>query len=308
MIRLVFFGSSQISATILNYLIQSPEYDVMAVVSRAEATHGHSSQRSTPVAELARTHDLTLYLPQRTRDIREELQAIQAPLGVLFAYGQILSRDTLEIFPQGIVNIHPSLLPLHRGPSPIEATILNGDATAGTSLMLLEEDMDTGPILSQKSWAIDPHISKSDLTVQLVDASRELLLLTLQNYLSGRLVPVAQDDTQATYCQMIKKADGHVDPHSESAQSLERKVRAYAGWPSVSLDIRANGEPSRLQLHAVTILENSSNNRPSLSIEDACYILRLTEGSLRIDSAQLPGRKPISGRDLRNGSALALPA
>jgi methionyl-tRNA formyltransferase len=111
----------------------------------------------------------------------------------LFAYGKILPDETLHLFPKGIVNIHPSLLPRHRGPAPLENTILTGDSEAGTTIMLITSEMDAGPILAQSSFSVDSSLSKQQLWDQLIAESRSLLLPTLRDYIAGAISPQPQD-------------------------------------------------------------------------------------------------------------------
>ena len=305
--RIIFFGSSEISANILSALIAEPSLEIAAVVTKPAPAHGHTSSQDTPVARLAQEHELTLFRPHTARDILADVQALQPTLGVLFAYGQILPAELLAAFPLGIVNIHPSLLPRHRGPSPIESAILAGDSDVGTSLMILEEKMDTGPILAQKSWSADQHISKAQLTQDLVAASLELLIPTINAYVAGGITPHAQDETLATYCQLISKNDGIVDPTNETATSLSRKVRAYADWPSVTLPIRLKESTTTLKLHAVTIIDaETTHDSPRIIDLDKALSIELPRGTVRIDQAQLPGRSIVSGGDLRNGPHIQL--
>lgn len=305
--RIIFFGSSDISAQILSTLIAEPRFEIAAVVTKPAPIHGHTSSQDTPVARLAIDHDLALLRPLAAGDIVPDIQALQPTLGVLFAYGQILPAELLAAFPLGIVNIHPSLLPRHRGPSPIEAAILAGDTTVGTSLMLIEQKMDVGPLLAQTSWTIDPLTSKEELTQELTKASLELLLPTLDSYIDGQITPRAQDEAQATYCKLITKEDGAIDITHETAATLSRKVRAYAGWPSVTLPVTLKGAPTSLKLHGVTIIEEHAKHQSAQILhQDKRLILELAQGSVSIDRAQLPGRAIVSGNDLRNGPPLTL--
>lgn len=304
---IVFFGSSALSAEVLSTLLSASQYTVCAVVTQPAPDGGHKSTQDTPVALLAQEHDLPLYRPHKVIEILNTLKGYNAPLGVLFAYGQILPAEILSAFPLGIVNIHPSLLPRHRGPSPIEAAILAGDTEGGTSIMLLESQMDAGPILAQQSWHVEPTISKQDLTDSLLAASQSLLIPTIDNYVAGTLVPQAQDHTKATHCHLIQKSDGKLDPAVESAVSIARKVRAFAGWPSTSIPILVRESPALLKLHSVTLLDETSlHDHSSLEREGGTLVLHLPHGTIRIESAQLPGRSIVSGADLCNGPELRL--
>lgn len=308
MTRLIFFGSSALSVQVLEHLLTTPDIEVVAVVTKAPAEHGHSHSHDTPVARMALDHSIPLLRPLHADEIITDLKQFGAEVGVLFAYGQILSDSLRAVFPRGIVNIHPSLLPLYRGPSPIEAALLAGDTTVGTSIMVLESGMDTGPLLSQKSLVISPTISKSDLTSLLMQASLTLLVPTLQEYLAAKIQPRPQDDTKASICRLIHKSDGEITLDSESIETFDRKVRAYAGWPTVSLPVLHHETPIRLQIHAGHILNRDAHTTPDLRVTNKTLVIELKDGTYAIDQAQLPGRKIVSGRDLANSPSLGLRA
>lgn len=299
--RVIYFGSSAESARLLVDVLADKFCEVVAVVTRPEPRQGHRSQADTPVAKIASDAGLRLFRPQNPDEVIAEIKNLNVEAGLLFAYGKILSDELITAFPKGIVNVHPSLLPLHRGPSPIEATILDGDKQAGTTIMLIEKEMDAGPILQQVSFPVSPDISKSDLWEKLYTASLNALKEALPKYLNGSLTAQPQPSAGATYCKLIRKSDGLIDLTQESAQSLERKVRAFAGWPRVRIPVTVHDKATELTLHAVQLQESHKNvATPSIICEDGVARLALPDGDLRIESAQLAGRNIVSGRDLCN--------
>lgn len=307
--KVVFFGSSETSALFLEGLIAAKEYQVVvvAVVTQVAKTHGHKSTRVSAVARLAENHGITLFTPAKLAEITDDLQKLQPQVGVLFAYGKILPNETIDLFPAGIVNIHPSLLPKHRGPSPLENTLLAGDTVAGTSIMLITQEMDAGPILAQSQFAIASDVSKQDLWQQLIGASRELLIPTLNQYLHNEITPCPQPKrVLPSYSRIIKKTDGDIDPSTANALELERTIRAYAGWPGTRIPIIWRGETVSLTIHQARLVSKNVNDQAGLTCADKMLILALPKGSLELTQVQLPGRKTITGKDFCNAANFSL--
>lgn len=299
------------SAEVLEDLLSDDGLEVVGVVTQASKTHSHRSHAYTPVAQTAVAHNCPIFTPTKlTPDVIAELGDLKPDIGVLFAYGKMLPDGLLAIFPHQIVNIHPSLLPRHRGPAPLEATILHGDTTAGTSIMIITSEMDAGPILAQESFPVAAHITKQDLWTQLVHASRKLLLPTLHDYLEGTIRPQPQDETRGiTFSHLIRKDDSRIKPQEITAVQLERQVRAYLGWPGSRLAVTRNGQSTELLIHEVSVLpDETPDAEPSLSCEQRQLILALKTGRVRIDKAQLPGKGIVTGRDLCNSGDWELDA
>lgn len=304
--RIVFFGSGPSSALILQDLLQEKDIIVAGVVSQSSKLHAHTHQRTTPVAQLAQASKIPFFTPTKLVEITKQLQQLQPGVGVLFAYGKILPLETLDTFPHGIINIHPSLLPLHRGPAPLESTILAGDTTVGTSIMLITPEMDAGPILAQDSFTVPADIQKLELWEKLLKASRDLLVPTLRAYLSHTTVPIPQDLSQKpSYSKLIKKQDGDISPKAITAVQLERLVRAYSGWPGVRIPILLRNKPQILSLHQVKI-HGSSTGKTELYCQNKRLLLQLSEGCIEILQAQLPGKKVVTGCDLCNVGEIRL--
>ncbi len=301
--RLIYFGSSELSADILRFVLEQIDtnLEIAAVITQAAKPHAHAHQIDTPVARVAQEHGLPLIRPVKISEALSEIKALHADAGLLFAYGQLLPTELIKAFPRGIVNIHPSLLPKHRGPSPIEATILNGDTLTGTSLMLITEQMDAGPILKQTSFPITNTITKNDLTQKLLNASKTLLIPTLLEYLAGTLTPTPQDDDQATYCKLIHKDDGKIELTSTSAQTLLRMIRAYADWPGVSIAL-----PERLE--RLRIYEAASSQavapQPGVYRLDKQLIIATRDGTIQATRVQLPGKRILEATEAINGLRL----
>lgn len=234
--RIVFFGNERLvsglpktEAPILTGLIEQG-YNVVAVVSH----HSESTSRNNrelEVADIAKEHDIPLYLPNRPSEIIEDLISLNPDIAILVAYGRIINQEVIDIFPQGIVNIHPSMLPKYRGPTPIESAILNGDTETGISIMQLTAGMDEGPTYVQKPLTISKGWTKFRLYRDVAYWSTQLFFEHFPAILDGSLQPVTQDHSKATYSRLIKKSDGIIDWKNKTAEQIEREVHAYEGWP-----------------------------------------------------------------------------
>jgi methionyl-tRNA formyltransferase len=230
----IFFGNERLatgvttSAPTLRALVAAG-YQVAAVVSNHEAAR---SRRPRPleIQAVAEELQIPLLLPDQPSDILDQLKGYQAEVGILVAYGKIVPQSVIDVFPAGIVNIHPSLLPRHRGPTPLESVILDGSQHSGVSIMNLSAKMDAGPVYSQTSVELSGQASKQQLADRFLEVGGQMLLEVLPSILNGQLQPTEQDDSQASYDRLITKADGLIDWH-KSAVQLEREVRAFAGWP-----------------------------------------------------------------------------
>lgn len=236
--RLIFFGTENFSAPSLEALI-SAGYDIVAVVTKPDTTRGRGRKLTMPlVKEVALAHKLRVLQPHKLLDIAEELRELKADAAVLVSYGKIIPQSILDIFePIGVINVHPSLLPRYRGPSPIETAILAGDIETGVSIMKLEREMDAGPVFSQTVYPLNPKDTKPTLYARLSQLGAEELVRVLPSILDGNLQPTRQNHDHATYCPLLKKEDGELHPEQETATVLERKVRAYLGYPKSYLTL-----------------------------------------------------------------------
>jgi methionyl-tRNA formyltransferase len=234
--RVVFFGNERLAtgvtttAPTLQGLIDR-DYDVAAVVVNYTAPLSRTAaSRELEVIKIAKKHNIPVLSPHKLSDIADDLAKLNVTVGVLLAYGRIIPQNIIDLFPRGIVNIHPSLLPLHRGSTPIESVMLDGGRTTGVSLMQLAKEMDAGPVYAKGTINLKGDESKQSLYNQLLDLGDALLFKHLPAILDESLKPVAQDSSKATYDKMITKEDGIIDWH-KSAERLEREIRAFAEWP-----------------------------------------------------------------------------
>ena len=230
--RLAFFGTPDYAVPVLEAMLAS-DHQVVGVYTRPDRRAGRGRHMAPPPVKLcAEERGLPLFQPSSLgrREAVDDLKALAPDAIVVAAYGRILPLSVLGIPANGILNIHPSLLPKYRGPSPVATAILDGESRAGVTLMLLDEGMDTGDILAQRETGVLPEETGGELTVRLFRLGAELLRDTLPGWLAGSVPPVPQDDAQATITRLMVKKDGQLD-WSLPAAELERRVRAFDPWP-----------------------------------------------------------------------------
>lgn len=283
--RLVFFGNERLvsgldhtETPVLQALIDEG-YDIQAVVANDSGTRTRKP-RPLEVAELAKKHNIPVHLPDRPLDIYDELKAYDADAAVLVAYGRIVPQKLIDLFPFGIINIHPSLLPKYRGPSPIESAIANGDESTGVSIMSLTAKMDAGPVYHQIEFNLPKYETAPHLSQKLASLAATELIAALPNILDGSLKPTPQDESKATYCQLISKSDAVLDPAVQTAEQAERLVRAYKAYPRARVTVQ-NHNLIILQAHL------SAEQKTPLDIP-------FTEGILSVDELIAPSGKTMA--------------
>lgn len=232
-IRVIFMGTPTFSEPILNALIEK-KYNVVAVYTRPDTTVGRTQEiQESPVKKLALQHDLSVEQPERFDNTTiEKLKSYKPDLIIVVAYGRILPKTVLKIPGFGCVNIHPSLLPKFRGPSPIQNALLMGEQETGTTIMLMDEGVDSGDILAQETITIDPDETFPVLSKKMASLSTELLLQTLPLWIERKLTPQKQDPSKVTLCQLIEREDGRILWMSD-ATVIYNTFRALSPWPGI---------------------------------------------------------------------------
>jgi methionyl-tRNA formyltransferase len=302
--RIVFMGTAAFAIPALGAL-RDAGYEVALVVSQPDRPAGRGRRLTEPpVARWAREHGLARLQPATLRDpaVQQQLAAAAPEAIVVAAYGQLLPRAVLALPPLGCLNLHPSLLPRWRGPAPIQAALLAGDPETGTSIILLEERLDAGPILAQARLPIGPDDDAVSLEQRLAAQGARLLVETLPRWAAGEITPMPQDEAAATYTRRLTKEDGRLD-WRQPADALARQVRACAGWPGAFTVWRGRllkvlratplaHRPTDLAPGTVYVLPGSAG--PEIAVATGA-------GSLRLDTIELEGRRPTSAQAFVQG-------
>ena len=232
--RIWFFGTPSLSASVLEDLLNASDIEVVFVVTNPDKAIGRSSvTQSSPVKKLAMAHNIPVFTPTKIRDNQEFLEAIASyncDYFIVVAFGRILPNTILEMPKKMCINVHGSILPLYRGASPIQAALLSGEKETWVTIMEMSEGMDEWDILKIHTITIDPTETTGFLFEKFADISGTILIQTLRELEMGGITPLPQDSTQATYCKKIEKEDGLID-WNESTENIYHKWQAYTPWP-----------------------------------------------------------------------------
>jgi methionyl-tRNA formyltransferase len=297
----VFLGSGTFAVPILDAVMSAPELELVGVVSapdRPSGRHGHLT--AVPVAARARALGLPLLQPTRVRapEAIAEIAALQPDLGVLADYGQIIPPSLLSVPRYGIVNVHPSDLPRHRGASPIAATIAAGDPSATVCLIEMDAGLDTGPVIARETWPLDGTETAPELELDAARRGAALLLATIDEWLAGRRRATPQGSSGASLTRPLRREDGRLDP-ARSAPELERQIRAYQPWPGSFVET----PEGRLIVHRAAVAAEEPSDQPGILVADRDGLaLTTAAGRLRLLDVQLAGRRRTDAASLRRGA------
>jgi len=301
-VTVVFLGSGAFAVPILDALAADPGIALTGVVTTPPRPAGRSATlRPTPVAERAAALGVPLLMPERLRDpaATAAITDLRPGLLVLADYGRIVPAALLDLTPHGALNLHPSLLPRHRGATPIPAAIAAGDAATGVSLIRMDTGIDTGPLIAQRRVPLQGDEDTPGLEVRLAADAARLLMETLPGWLDGSLPAVAQATDGASLTRPFRRDDGLLDPRRPAAQ-LDRQVRALRPWPGPFLD-RADG---RILVRQARPIPQAAG--PGLAPGDLVPVGRdlalvTGDGLLALDEVQPAGGRPMSGAELARG-------
>ena len=300
--KIVYMGTPHYAKAILDTLIQAEDMEISLVLTQPDRPVGRKKVlTASPVKELALEYGIEVLQPNRLSDegIEDAIKNAKPDFIVVAAFGQILPKSILDIAP--CINLHASLLPQYRGASPVQQSLLNGDKKTGVTSMLMEEGLDTGPMLEKVEFMIPNEMRLHALMQQLTNDACTLTLSTIRKY--KNITAVKQDESQATLCKKIKKSDGEVD--FEDARVIYNKYRAFEGWPGI---FTANGT----KFDGLSLVDTSSHNEALeiLSFIDDSVVLGCLEGVLQIETLQPVSKKAMTakaycvGRGLKVGDLI----
>lgn len=302
-IPVVFFGTPDFAVPTLAALTADARFVVRLVVTQPARPQGRGQRiRRSAVNERADQLGLPVFTPDRLRgpEALNRLQATDAALFVVAAYGKILRPDILAISARGILNVHASLLPAYRGASPISAAILDGVLETGVTIMLMDVGLDTGPILAQARVPIPPTATTGTLSPTLANLGANLLIETAVRWIDGTATPTAQNASLATTTRLLTKADGAVD-WSQPAERIARMERAYDPWPGVFSTLVG----TRLILRGIRDALPAKDAPPGTIVAAGADGLRVRVGvgDVVIASVQPEGRQAMSADAFARGRA-----
>ena len=311
--RIVFIGTGEIGVPTLKALLKS-EHEVVGVVTQPDKPVGREQQiEAPPIKKLitrsgsfqTATEDLAdekapfleVLQPAKIKDQQaiEEIRVLKPDVIVVVAYGQILPRDVLEIPRLACLNVHASLLPRWRGAAPIQAAIAGGDRETGVTVMYMDEGLDTGDILLQRKIEILPSNTGGSLHDRLAQVAPEALLESLRLLAAGKAPRIPQDNALASYAPKLKREHGQID-WSESAEAIERKIRAFNPWPGAFMIL----DGRNLKIFSASVVDLGGTPGEILRSENE-LVIGTGKGALSLGEVQLEAKRRMSAAEFLRG-------
>lgn len=293
MIKVVFFGSSPFSIPSLHAMHQDTNIEICYIVTKRDRAvgRGHSLKENIVALHAKKLGIPVIKVGSLLKDSSQlnNIEFFKVDYAIVVSFGYILPDDILCQLPGRFINLHSSLLPKYRGPAPIHSAIISGDAEIGNSIMVLESEVDSGPVLATEPYSISSTSQFSDVHDLLATKGAKLLVSTIKSHHSGIIKPVPQDHSKASFTKMIKKEDGYTNLEEDSA-TIYNKYRAFSSWP---------------QLYT-TVEDLERFLQVDTKIQDKSTLVKLKKMSLdnsklTLESIQLPNKPAISLDDFLNG-------
>jgi methionyl-tRNA formyltransferase len=302
-LRVVFMGTPAVAVPVLSAILDAG-HEVVGVYTQPDRPAGRERPLRPPEAKVfAVERGISVFQPASLRKdekSRRALEALAPDVIVVAAYGLFLPADLLDLPNLGALNVHPSLLPRYRGPSPVASAILAGEADTGVTIIRLDEGMDSGPVVAQRETAIGADETAGDLTVRLFDMGAALLVENLPSWEAGDIQAIAQDHSQATVTARLARKDGEME-WRRPAVELSRQVRAYDLWPGTST--RWRGKLLKVLAASVSEHEVAARTSPGavVALPDGRVGIGTGAGILEVARVQIEGRRAVTGREFVAG-------
>lgn len=302
--NIIFMGTPDFAVPVLKGLIDSPQHTVTAVFTQPDKARGRSGKLVfTPVKEVAVANQIPVYTPKRIKDedVVTQLRQIPCDVMVVAAFGQILSKEILEIPPYGCINVHASLLPRWRGAAPMQWAILEGDEKTGITTMQMDEGLDTGDMLLKKEIEIRPEETGESLHDRLAELGSGLLLETLRLAEAGELKPIPQREEDSCYAKMLTKELGRLDMN-EDAVKLERYIRGLNSWPGTYTGYQGK----MLKIWRAEVVSEETGEAPGtvVNVDKKSFTVQTGKDCLRLLEVQLEGKKRMDAGSFLRGVAV----
>jgi len=299
----IFFGSGEFSWIILEELLKN-NYNPILIITIPDKINQQGKTIPLFFKEKVKKLGFKILEPQSLKDekVKETIKENQPQFGVVAQYGKIIPKNIIDLFELGILNVHPSLLPKYRGANPIQNVLYNGEKLTGVSIMLIDELIDHGPILAQKEIIINEDDDFESLYLKSAEISKKLLVETLGLYLAHKIIPKAQDDSQATFCKKFKKEDSWINLNNE-ALKIYNQIRALSFEPGCFLEISLKNNQKLIVkiIKAKLISKDVLNINLGLKeIKKELYLMP-KKGFILIEKIQPLGKRIMTGSEFLNG-------
>jgi methionyl-tRNA formyltransferase len=296
-IKTIFIGTPDFAVPSLKVLIDSADFEVVAVITQPDKPVGRKQIISSPAVKIvAEKNNIQTYQPEKIKDFK--LSTLRFELIVVAAYSQIIPKKLLDAPKHGVINVHGSLLPKYRGAACVQWPLINGDKETGVTIMKMDEGLDTGAILSQKSIPILTSDTAGTLFDKIAKAGAETLLPTINDYITEKITPQAQDNNRASYVKQIRKEDARID-WKNSAKYIERFIRGMQPWPGAFSQLKMKNEKLRIKFlkSNYNIIETQKYQVGEIFSFEKKMAVQCGKGALIIEELQIAGKKCVNGKE-----------
>lgn len=298
-IKIIFMGTPEFAVPGLKSLLNDSRFEIKAVFTQADKKIGRQQILSEPpIKKLSKEYNIPTYQPLKIREGLETIIKLQPDLIIVIAYGQIIPQSILDIPKYTCINIHASLLPKYRGAACINAPLLNGDKESGISIMQMDANLDTGPIIRQEKVILDPQENLNTLSNKLSILGSKILPETLIKFINKEISLSPQNNNQSSYIGLLSKQDGLIDWH-KPAKEIERMVRALNPWPGTYT--RYKGKTLKIISVNHEIIETEKYKIGEVFEYQKYLAIKTGQNALLILTLQIEGAKKISSKDFFNG-------
>lgn len=303
-LRIIFAGTPDFAASSLKAIIQDGRFEILAVITNPDKPVGRGKAITPPpVKKIAQENNLEIWQPEKLKEAKEKIERLAPDFLVVVAYGKLVPKSILDIPKYGCVNIHGSILPRYRGSAVIQAPILNGDAETGATIMLMDETLDTGPILKIEKINLNGTETAEDIHNALAELGAKALPQALIDLAEGRLIPQAQKGP-STYAKEINKEDGRID-WSKPAFEIERLIRAFTPWPGTFSQLAISNSKSVKNIKILAaekkVLPIDKYRIGETFLNDGGLAIQCGKGALAISKLQMEGGKPLPAEEFLRG-------
>ncbi|MES3497528.1 methionyl-tRNA formyltransferase [Mycoplasmoides gallisepticum] len=300
--KVIFFGTTELSLACLKELLADNFFNVVAIICPPDRVNlNNKKNKLNAVKQYCLDHKLTIYQPEKLSEFYDQLAQMEFDLGVCIAYGQFIPKKVIELFSDGILNVHPSKLPLLRGGAPIHHAIINGFESTAISIMKLDEKMDHGPVYDQLEIKINPEWNHDDLNEKIIAKSPAFLIKTIKNIYENNLQPKEQNHERFTLGLNIKKEQEHLNLNLD-AKSFVNWQKGLWSTPGGYLDY----DNQRVKIAACHLVENNQEHNDGLvgtiyQIDSSGIYVYLKQGSIAITKYLMPSKKVVDIKQAING-------
>ncbi len=297
--KIIFFGTPDFAKDFLSKLYLENFFEIIAIVAQPDKKVGRKKTITAPSTKIfAENNKITVLQPENLKDADfiNELKKLKPDLFVVVAYGKIIPIEVLDIPKKGTINVHPSLLPKYRGPSPLQAVIAAGDDITGVTIMKMDKRMDHGPIIAQTEVGLDFDETPKSLMKKILKIGAPLLIESIKKIKNNKIELTVQNDENASFCQLLKRDDGKIS-WDMSSEKIDRMIRAFDIWPGVFVIWSDN---SRLKIHKAKI-SNKKLSQGELLIDDNRVFIGTSTKALELIEVQPENKNKMSAIDFIRG-------